>query len=133
MKVMRSDNGTNFVGVNNELSLCIKQIDQIKVHKFSKYQNLEWILNLPASPWMGGVWESLVKSVKTGIKTIIKDCIFTDESLQTLLCEVEQVLNGHRLTSISDDIPDFDPRSKLKKEMEISSGCNGSALEKMGT
>ena len=130
---MRSDNGTNFVGVNNELSLCIKQIDQIKVHKFSKYQNLEWILNPRASPWMGGVWESLVKSVKTGLKPIIKDCIFTDESLQTLLCEVEQVLNGRRLTSISDDIPDFEPRSKLKKEMEISSGCNENVLEKMGT
>ena len=57
---------------------------------------------------MGGVWESLVKSVKTGLKAIVKDQIFTDESLQTFLCEVESVLNGRPLTAISDDISDFE-------------------------
>ena len=81
---MRSDNGTNFVGANNELNHCIKQLDQIKLQKFSSHQNLEWIFNSPASPWMGGVWESV-------------------------LCEVESVLNGRPLTSISDDISDFEP------------------------
>ena len=106
---MRSDNGTNFVGANNELNLCIKQLDQIRLQKFSNHQNLEWIFKPPASPWMGGVWESLVKSVKTGLKAIVKDRIFTDESLQTFLCEVESVLNGRPLTSISDDISDFEP------------------------
>ena len=109
VRVMRSDNGTNFVGANNELNLCIKQLDQIRLHKFSNHKNIEWIFNPPASPWMGGVWESLVKSVKTGLKAIVKDRIFTDESLQTFLCEVESVLNGRPLTAISDDISDFEP------------------------
>ena len=101
VKVMRSDNGTNFVGANNELNLCIKQLDQIKLHKFSDHQNPEWIFNPPASPWMGGLRESLVKSVKTGLKAIVKDSIFTDESLQIFLCEVESVLNGRPLTWIN--------------------------------
>ena len=91
---MRSDNGTNFVGANNELNLCIKQLDQIKLHKFSNHQNPEWIFNPPASPWMGGLRESLVKSVKTGLKAIV-------ESLQIFLCEVESVLNGRPLTWIN--------------------------------
>ena len=97
VKVMQSDNGTNFVGAYNELNLCIKQLD------------LEWIFNPPASPWMGGVWESLVKSVKTRLKAIVKDHIFTNESLQTFLCEVESVLNGRPLTSIINDLSDFEP------------------------
>ena len=101
VKVMRSDNGTNFVGANNELNLCIKQLNQIKLHKFSNHQNPEWIFNPPASPWMGGLRESLVKSVKTGLKAIVKDSIFTDESLQIFLCEVESVLNGRPLTWIN--------------------------------
>ena len=101
VKVMRSDNGTNFVGANNELNLCIKQLDQIKLHKFSNHQNPEWIFNPPASPWMGGLRESLVKSVKTGLKAIVKDSIFTDESLQIFLFEVESVLNGRPLTWIN--------------------------------
>ena len=58
---------------------------------------------------MRGVWESLVKSVKIGLKAIVKDRIFTDESLQTFLCELEVVLNGRPLTSISDDVSDFEP------------------------
>ena len=53
-------------------------------------------------------FQPLVKSVKTGLKAIVKDRIFADESLQTLLCEVKLVLNGHLLTSISDDIFDFE-------------------------
>ena len=101
VKVMRSDNCANFVGANNELNLCIKQLDQIKLHKFSNHQNPEWIFNPPASPWMGGLRESLVKSVKTGLKAIVKDSIFTDESLQIFLCEVESVLNGRPLTWIN--------------------------------
>ena len=109
VKVMQSDNGTNFVGAYNERNLCIKQLDQTKPHKFSNHQNLEWIFNPPASPWMGGVWESLVKSVKTRLKAIVKDHIFTNESLQTFLCEVESVLNGRPLTSIINDISDFEP------------------------
>ena len=75
---MQSDNDTNFVGANNELNLCIKQLDQTKLHKFSNHQNIEWIFNHPASPWMWRVWESLVKSVKTGLKAIVKDRTFTD-------------------------------------------------------
>ena len=101
VKVMRSDNVTNFVGANNELNLCIKQLGQIKLHKFSNHQNPEWIFNPPASPWMGGLRESLVKSVKTGLKAIVKDSIFTDENLQIFLCEVESVLNGRPLTWIN--------------------------------
>ena len=108
---MRSGNGTNFVGANNKLNLCIKQLDQITLRKFSNHKNIEWIFNPPSGPWMGGVWESLVKSVKTvfTVLTIVKDRIFTDESLQTFLCEVESILNGRPLTAISDDISDFEP------------------------
>ena len=58
---------------------------------------------------MEGVWESLVKSVKTSLKAIIKDQIFTEESLQMFLCEVESILNGRPITSISNDISVLKP------------------------
>ena len=32
-----------------------------------------WIFNAVRSPHMGGVWESLVKSVKIRLKTILED------------------------------------------------------------
>ena len=76
VKIKRSDNDTNFVVANNESNLCIKQPDQIKLHKFGNHQNIEQIFNSHESPWMRGVWESLVKSVKTGLKAIVKDIIY---------------------------------------------------------
>ena len=57
---------------------------------------------------MEGAWESLVKSVQTGLEAVVKDRIFTDESLQTFLCEVDAVVNRRPSTSISDDISDFE-------------------------
>ena len=46
-------------------------------------------VNPPSSPWMGGVWESLVKSVKRSLKVITRDRVFTEESLYMFLCETE--------------------------------------------
>ena len=107
-KFIRYDNRTNFVVANNKLNLPIKEIDQTKLHKFSHHQNIECIFNTPASLWMWGIWESLVKSVKTMLKAIGKYCTFTDESLQTFICKVQLVLNGRPITSISDYISDFE-------------------------
>ena len=55
VKIMRSDNATNFVSANNKFNLSIKQLDQIKLHKFSNYQNIKQIFNSHESPWMRGV------------------------------------------------------------------------------
>ena len=57
---------------------------------------------------MGGIWESLVKSVKRALKSTIKDRLFTEEVLYTTLCEVESLLNNRPLTSISDDVSDYE-------------------------
>lgn len=49
---------------------------------------------------MGGIWESLIKSVKPSLKAIIKNVIFTGDC-HTFLCEVAPILNGRQ-----DDITD---------------------------
>ena len=57
---------------------------------------------------MGGLWESVIKSVKRALRAISSERVFTDESLRTYLCEVESVLNKRLLTPVSDDINDFE-------------------------
>ena len=56
---------------------------------------------------MGGIWESLFKSVKRSIKVIIRDKLFTEECLSTFLCEVGSISNQRLLTPISDDVNDL--------------------------
>ena len=63
-----------------------------------KYIHFSWKFNQPSSPWMGGAWESLIKSVKSSLKATTLDRIFTEEALYTFLCEVESSLNKHPVT-----------------------------------
>jgi len=107
-KTLWSDNGTNFIGANSELKEAIKTLDNKQISDHLTRNAIEWKFNPPSSPWMGGVWESLVKIVKRALKTVITDRLLTDEALTTFLCEVESVVNSRPLTSISDDPNDFD-------------------------
>ena len=110
VQVIRSDNGTNFVGAASELKDAFKTFDRSKVNRYCCEQEIDfqWIFNPPFSPWMGGAWESLIKSVKRALKAITLDRVFTDEALYTFLCETECIINQRPLTAISDDVNDFD-------------------------
>ena len=87
--IIRSDNGTNFIGAERELRIALKELDQILISSELNRYHIEWKFNPPASPWMGGVWEILVKSVKRSLKVITRDRVFTEESLYMFLCETE--------------------------------------------
>ena len=58
---------------------------------------------------MGGIWERLVRSVKTVLKSLIKQDLLTDEQLTTFMCEVEKILNDRPLTVVSSDSRDATP------------------------
>ena len=108
IKVIRCDNGTNFIGAESELKHIVKQIDYDKVVQHFSLKNIEWKFNPPSSPWMGGVWEAIIKSVKRALRVITRDRVFKEDSLHTFLCEVESILNKRPLLSVSDDINDYD-------------------------
>ena len=58
---------------------------------------------------MGGVWERLVKSVKTTLQALVADRLLTDEELLSYLAEVEKVLNDRPLTKMGSDPRDEVP------------------------
>jgi hypothetical protein len=100
-KCIFSDNGTNFVGANHELKKASQSNELAK-------RGIEWKFNPPSSPHMGGIWERMVRSVKTIMHNLCKEQTLTDEALVTLMCKVEEVLNARPLTSISDDPSDLE-------------------------
>ena len=93
IKVLRSDNGSNYIGAKKELKEALKQLNHNKIIDAMSRQNIEWKFNPPISPWMGGVWEFLVKSVKRALRLSTGDRAFTEDFLTTFLCEVESVIN----------------------------------------
>ena len=55
---------------------------------------------------MGGVWERMIRSVRKALAPLLLEHgeRLDDESLRTLLCEVESVVNSRPLTSVSEDL-----------------------------
>lgn len=107
--IIRSDNGTNLVGAQRELKEEIDKWNQDQINNFMLQQNIDWKLNPPAASNFGGVWERLIRSVRKVLYSIMKEqnVRLDDEYLHTLFCEVEAILNGRPITTVSEDVHDL--------------------------
>ncbi|XP_008189613.1 uncharacterized protein LOC103311697, partial [Acyrthosiphon pisum] len=99
-----SDNATNFVGVQRELSTYLRGVDE-SVAK----EGIDWHFNPPAAPHFGGIWESAVKSAKHHLTRVVKDARLTLEELGTLLFQIEACLNSRPLTPLNSHPLDLEP------------------------
>ena len=110
VEVIRSDNGTNLVGAEAELRREIVSWNQSLIGRMLQQDNVQWIFNPPAASHFGGFYERLILSVRKVLYGLLTYRAITldDESLHTILCEVEQILNSRPLTTSSDDINDLE-------------------------
>ena len=108
-----SDNGTNYIGCKNELSRALKEIDNDKMNVFCAKREIEWVLNPRHAPHMGGVFERMIQTVKRVFHAMLAPgrCRLNDETLQTLMCEVESIVNTRPITRCSNDVNDPSPLS----------------------
>ncbi|XP_075160331.1 uncharacterized protein LOC142233319 [Haematobia irritans] len=98
-----SDNGTNFVGADRELREAIKHVNtNVLVCHFTT-ATTEWNFNPPSAPHMGGVWERMVRSVKTVLYKIMPTRSPDDETLKGMMAEIENIINSRPLTYVPID------------------------------
>ncbi len=109
VKEIRSDNGTNLVGGEKELRLVIKDWNQEQIHNFLVQKEIKWIFNPPTASHYGGIWERCIRTVRKVLKALMKEQIVDEESLTTLFCEVESIVNSRPLTKVSSDSRDLEP------------------------
>ena len=106
---IRSDNGTNFVGANNEMKSAIKEWNKDKIHCHLLQQGIDWHFNTPTASHMGGTWERQVRTIRRLMYNLVQHQILTDESLATLMCIIESIINSRPITKLSDDPNDAQP------------------------
>ena len=108
LKVIWSDNGTNFVGAEKELLGRLKSVDQHRI-KSKMNQNGQFRkFNPPATPHQGGAWERLVQSSKRLFYKILGNRRLTDEVLSTVFCLVERFFNARPLVPATSDVTDLE-------------------------
>lgn len=93
-KVLYSDNGTNFIGADKEMS------------KVAEQRQITWKRIPAGAPHMGGAWERMVLTVKTALIATLRSRQPREEVLHTLLLEAEHLVNSRPLTGVSLDPDD---------------------------
>ncbi len=113
-----SDNGLNFVGCSNAL----KKVDWKRITEYAMVSQIHWKFNPPTAAWWGGFWERMIGVVKQLLRSVLGSARVTHEELETLLCDVESVVNNRPLTYVSEEADEF--KALTPNEFIRCSGTN---------
>lgn len=124
VRTFLSDRGTNFIGASNvieedrkvTMKLLEEQNEILTPELINKY-NVEWKL-LPAhSPWMGGLYERLIKEVKRAVAHVMNNRKLTATEFNIALHDAAHRINNRPLTHnavSADDAPILTPHLLAK-------------------
>ncbi|XP_067628473.1 uncharacterized protein [Eurosta solidaginis] len=97
---IRSDNGKNFVGANQEAKRFSEVFDCERLQAEMSSKGVEWWFNCPINPSEGGAWERMVQCVKRVLRQTLKERCPKEHTLICFLIEAENVVNSRPLTHL---------------------------------
>ena len=108
-KELFSGNGTNFREAESEVKQMLQKWNQARILDRLRKQGIQWYFSLPSASHTGGAWERMIRTIRKNMRAVIGDRIVDDETLLTVMCEVEKMTNGRPLTRQCDDPRDLSP------------------------
>ena len=107
-----SDNAMQFRTASDILGRVWGQIHkEEEIASYISNKGIKWKFNVELAPWMGGFYERLIALVKRSMKKTIGRRLFTLIQMQTLIKEIESVINTRPLVYVGDDINSSIPLS----------------------
>ena len=90
--IIYSDNAKTFLGAS------------VQLQKHLGHLAPEWRLITPRSPWHGGWWERLIRSLKSSLRKSLGQRCLTRTELETVLFDIEGCINSRPLTFVGDGV-----------------------------
>lgn len=78
---MRSDNGSNLVGVENELREALASLNHNQIQRVLLQDGIQWRFNPPAASHHGGVWEHVIRIVRKVLTSVLRLQTLDDDRL----------------------------------------------------
>ena len=103
---MMSDNATTYTSATQELT---DSLNSAEIRSVLGWEGIVWKFIPKKAPWFGGYWECLISLTKSSIKKTLGRAHITLLTLQTIVVEIEALLNDQPLTYVSDDVLDLEP------------------------
>ena len=103
---MISDNASTYLSAADELRALF---NSQALHDSLSKRGVEWQFIPKRAPWFGGFWERLIGLTKTTLKKILGRTYINLEGLQTIIVEIEAVLNDRPTTYVTSEVDDPEP------------------------
>ena len=88
------DNGRNLTSANKALRQELEALNQDKMLTNLALEGIKWKFIPPCDPEAGGAWERAIRTVKDTLKIILREQTPRLEVLQTVMAEVEKIINS---------------------------------------
>jgi len=90
-------------------------------------KSIKWSFSPPYGSHFGGIWERCIRTIRKILQLLLREQVTADESLATLMCEVEAIMNSRPITTVSSDPNDIEPLTPnhlllLKSEVALPPG-----------
>ena len=96
-----SDNGTNFVGAEENVNAALAKWNQDKIRSKLLDKGTNWHFGPPDCSHAGGVWERMIRTVRQILFHLVKEQSLDDETLCTFFAEAEKVINDRPIVKAS--------------------------------
>ena len=98
-----SDNASTYLAAAEELH---KLFESNTLKEALAHQNVTWHFIPKRAAWYGGFWEHLIGLTKWAVKRILGRAFVTLPKLETIVVEIEAMLNDRPLTYVSSETTD---------------------------